>query len=134
MAETTLLKEPLTSEMIDIGARLTEAIDRAGIPVEASFWLFDEESNDWKLRIASPEHASKGSNVVYRRIGEVIDALSLSHSDFPLWNVRLIRSDDELVRALRTEFKEGPYTTPKRLGRGAIRGRFIDDAYIYRVN
>ncbi len=133
MAETALLKEPLTSEMIDLGARLTEALDRAAFPIEASFWLFEEEANTWKLKIASPETAAKGSFVVYRMIGETMDALGLSNTDFDLWNVGLISSNNEIVRALRAEFKDGPYTTPKRLGRGAIRGRYIDDAYVYRA-
>ena len=134
MAETTLLKEPLTAEMIDIGGRLTEALDGAGVATEASFWLFEEESNDWTLQIASPEYAVKGSFVLYETTRALIKDLGLSKSDDPLWNVRLIRSNDALVRALQAEFKEGPYIAPMRLGRGAIRGRFIDDAYIYRVN
>ncbi|MFN0105403.1 MAG: hypothetical protein ACKV2U_25360 [Bryobacteraceae bacterium] len=134
MAETTLLKEPLTPEMVDIGSRLTEELDRMGLPIIASFWLFESEANDWRLRIASREHQAGGPLAVYKKIDEAIKAIGLSQPKFPLRNVGLIDSKDKLVLALQAEFKEGPATTPMRWGRGAIRGRYVDDAYIYRVN
>ena len=134
MVETTLLKEPLTPWMIDIGSRLTEELDRMGLPLLASFWLFESESNDWLLRIASPENEARGSRVVYERIAEARKAIGMSSADFPLAHVSVIDSNDKLVLALQEVFKDGPSTTPKRWGRGAIRQCYVDDAYIYRVN
>lgn len=134
MVETTLLKEPLTPEMISIGSRLTAELDRMGLPIIASFWLFESESNNWKLRIATPERETRGSVAVQEKIKEAIKAIGLSHEEFALRNVGLVWSNDKLVLALQEEFKEGPATTPIWWGRGAIRKVYVDDAYIYRVN
>lgn len=133
MVETTLLKEPLTAEMIDIGSRLTDALDRLGLPITASFWLFESESNDWRLRIATPEYETRGSLEVYGKIAEGIRAIGLSQTEFPLRNVGLINSKDKLVHALKEVFKDGPAIAPMRWGRGAIHKCYVDDAYIYRV-
>ena len=134
MVETTLLKEPLTPWMIVTGSRLTEELERMGLPLIASFWLFDSESNDWLLRIASPENEARGSRPVYEKIAEAIKAIGLSRAEFPLKHVSVIDSRDDLVLALQAVFKDGPSTTPKRWGRGAIRQCYVDDAYIYLVN
>ena len=134
MVETTLLKEPLTPEMINIGSRLTEELERMGMPIIASFWLFESESNDWKLRIATPENETGGHRAVYEKIRGAIKAIGLSYEEFALRNVRLIWSNEKLVLALQTVFGEGVVTTPMRWGRGVIYKSYVDDAYIYRVN
>lgn len=135
MVETTLLKEPLTPEMIDIGSRLTDELDRMGVPLVASFWLFESESNDWRLRIASREKEAGGQRAVYEKIRGAIKALGLSNNEeFALRNVSLIDPHDKLVLALQTVFGEGVVTTPMRWGRGVIYKSYVDDAYIYRVN
>lgn len=41
MAENYVVKEQLTADMIEAGAELTKALDDAGLPVAAAFWLFD---------------------------------------------------------------------------------------------
>ncbi|MSV31202.1 MAG: hypothetical protein EXQ57_01650 [Bryobacterales bacterium] len=134
MAETTLLKEQLTPEMIDIGSRLTDALDQLGVPIVASFWLFESESNDWLLRIASAGNQPGGPRGVYEKIAEARKAIGMSSADFPLAHVSIIDSNDKLVLGLQEVFKDGPATTPKRWGRGVIHKSYVDDAYIYRVN
>jgi len=128
MAESTLLKEPLTQEMIDLGVGLLRVLDAMNIPVSSAFWLFDEEVNGWKLKLAAAN-----TEITYHQIADARRALGLSREQFPLDLVSITDTRNEIVRALHAEFSEGPYTTPKRLGRGAIRGRFIDDAYVYKA-
>ena len=41
MAESTVVKEYLTDEMIEAGAHLTQELDRRHLKIAAAFWLFD---------------------------------------------------------------------------------------------
>ena len=63
--------ELLTDEMKETGARLLEEMDAAGIPPEAAFWLYNPESEDWRLTIADPKVADELMER-YRRIQQLL--------------------------------------------------------------
>ena len=64
MVENTVIKEQLTPEMIDAGARLTQQLDESGLPIQVAMWFFMPEINEWRLLFASPEVLERGSRVV----------------------------------------------------------------------
>lgn len=47
MVETTLVKEILTKEMIDVGKDLAQQLTKTWLNVSAVFWLYIPESNIW---------------------------------------------------------------------------------------
>src|SRR5437899_1327354 len=57
MDQNTILKEQLTKEMIEAGARLTEELDKTGPPIQAALCFFDSEINEWRLLFASHQVA-----------------------------------------------------------------------------
>jgi len=130
MAEEILVKEALTERMIDAGAELTTNLDRAQWPVVASFWLFDQENNRWRLVLASPRVLDDGPLASYRHINEVLRKTS---SPLPLESIAFVSPDDALVQAFRSVYRTNRDLERHRAFRGAINGRYIDDAYVYRV-
>ncbi|MDP9194286.1 MAG: hypothetical protein M3P06_21530 [Acidobacteriota bacterium] len=130
MVEEILVKEALTERMIDAGAELTTSLDRAQWPVVASFWLFEPENNQWQLDLASPRVLEEGPLAAYRQIHEVLRTTS---SPLPLESIAFVTPGDALVQAFRSVYRTNRDLEGRRAFRGAINGRFIDDAYLYRV-
>lgn len=133
MAENTVVKEQLTSAMVDAGAELTRKLDEIGLPMTAAFWLFEPEVNEWRLHFASPEVASKGPRAVYDKIRQAIDELKDKAADAPLSAISLIDADADLVRLLRVAVRTGAGVSQIRFSKNVINGHFIEDALIYRV-
>lgn len=132
MAEESLVKEALTDEMKKAGADLTRKLDEARWPVVASFWLFEPEENEWKLFLASPRIVSDGPKEAYEAIGR---ALSTLREHFPtLKFISVVAPNHELVKTLRSAIQTDRNSIGGiRFSRNTINGRFIDDAYLYRV-
>lgn len=55
MAEEPMVSVDLTSEMIEVGRQLLEVLDRYKFRARARFWFYFEESERWRLVVASPE-------------------------------------------------------------------------------
>jgi len=132
MAEDGVVKEQLTAEMIEAGAELTQSLDDLGLPVQAAFWLFDPEINEWRLVIASSEAAARGPRAVYGRIQEALDQLGAQASAAPFSAIRVVEPGAELVRLLGTAVRTGSGIGRIRFQKNVINGHFIDDALIYR--
>ncbi len=73
-----MVKKSMVEELITDGAKLLEALDRDGFPVEAMFWIDEPEDDRSRLVIASPLVVEKGSTVGYRRIREMLPGLKLA--------------------------------------------------------
>jgi len=131
MADEPLVKEPLTEEMINAGAELTRRLDEANWLVVASFWYFVPEQNQWKLIFASPRLLSDGPAQAYYAIRRASPAL---REQFPsLKQIYVVPPDDEVVEALGLAVHTGWTISGIRFSRNTINGRFIEDAYLYRI-
>jgi hypothetical protein len=128
-----MVKELLTSEMIDVGENLLKSLDAMGLPITAAMWLFDAETNDWRLKFASPATSIIGRREVYGKVAEARNALGLSSDDFPLDTVGLFDSGDKLIGSLQKALKTGPGISRIRYSRNVVNGQFIHDALIYRL-
>lgn len=127
MAEEIVVKEPLTIDMIQAGEALTRQLDADGWPVTAAFWLFDADASGWRLMFASPK-AAEGPKAAY---GAIVNALSALHQSLQsLGHITVVEPDHPTVRALASI---APFIEGRRLSRHAFGGRYIDDAYLYRV-
>lgn len=133
MAENAVVKEQLTSAMVDAGAELTGKLDEMGLPITAALWLFMPEVNEWRLLFASPEVASRGPREVYDKIRQAIDQLKDKAAATPFAVISLLDADADLVRLLRIAIGTSPGMKRIRYSKNVINGHFIDDALIYRV-
>lgn len=133
MAENTVVKDQLTSAMVDAGAELTKKLDEMKFPITAALWLFEPEVNEWRLVFASPEVAARGPREVYDRIRQAIDELKEKAAAAPLSAIALMDAETDLVRLLRVALRTGGGVNRIRFSKNVIDGHFIDDALIYRV-
>jgi len=133
MAENTVVKDQLTSAMVEAGAELTKKLDEMGVATTAALWLFEPEVNEWRLVFASPEVTTRGPREVYEKIRQAIDQLKEKAAAAPLSAVALMDADADLVRLLRVALKTGGGLSRIRFSKNVINGHFIDDALIYRV-
>ena len=133
MAQDVVVKESLSEGMVRSGADLTRQLDEAGWPVTASLWLYDPDSNQWRLLLASPTVGTGGPRKAYAAIQDVLSAASGDAAALALDDVGVLPDDDSLVQLLRAAMATGPGIAGTRFNRNVINGRFIEDAYIYRV-
>jgi hypothetical protein len=133
MAENTVVKEQLSEEMIEAGARLTTKLDEMGLPMTAAMWFFEPEINEWRLLIASPKLSSTGPRDVYEAIQKARHALGQEAAAVPMSVIGLIDANHELVQLLRTAMHTGGGVARVRFSRNVINGHFIEDALIYRI-
>jgi hypothetical protein len=75
MAETVLVMAPLMPEKIAAGEALLRRLDEDGFPVVAAFWLFFEETNHWRLILASPEAKGGDPLMIIRKINALAESL-----------------------------------------------------------
>jgi hypothetical protein len=131
MAEDTVVKETLSDEMKRDGAALTRALDEAGWPVVASFWYYESDDNFWKLMLASPRVSTYGPGEGYDAVISALDALHESRKK--LKHITVVEPNNAIVKALASEVQTGWTIVGKLHTARAIDGRYIDDAYLYRI-
>lgn len=119
--------------MVRSGADLTRQLAEAGWQVTASLWLYDPDSNQWRLLLASPTVGTGGPRKAYATIQDVLSAASGDAAALALDDVGVLPDDDSLVQLLRAAIATGPGIAGIRFSRNVVNGRFIEDAYIYRV-
>lgn len=123
--------DQLTQEMREAGAILLRELDQRDFDARAAFWLYLPEQAEWRLLLATPKRRTDGPKKLYKQIQSI---LFKAHSPLQLNSLTLIDSKDPLVQHLARAVKIGDKgVNGMRISRNTAAGRFIDDAYIYRV-
>jgi len=55
MATETVVKEPISREMIEAGSKLFRLLEEKEFPISASFWFFNLAAGSWQYIIASSD-------------------------------------------------------------------------------
>lgn len=144
MAEGFVVKEQLMPEVIDAGAKLTRQLhaDR-DFNLLCSLWLYNSETNRWKLNVGTSLADSEGPLKAYERMQAIMRMRDAADLEIPLYTISILHSNDSLVRALQSlgHFEisapsPGPtprVISPKRITLSPIGEAFIEDAYIYFI-
>ena len=134
MVEEVLVKDALSSEMIETGKLFTESLDRVGMPVAASMWFYNPEANCWEFAVASEMRRAQAPRVGFAKIREAIASLPTDGYQLSQMNVRLVDPSYPPVVTLRNFIKSsGLDLTGQRITQSAFDGRYIEDAYIYKI-
>ena len=133
MAEQTLVNEQLTPELIMAGEEIIRQLDRVPVVVNAAFWFFIPEINKWRLMIASPDVRTEGPRRLYRTIQAVLNKLPPEQAAPSLSDITVLEASDPIVTLLSHALRTGPGISGVRFSRNTINGRFVEDAYIYRL-
>jgi hypothetical protein len=133
MDKAAMVVEELTQERIRAGKALIRELEKAHLAPDAVFWLYSSETDTWQLVIAEIKVATEGPRAVYRRIQELLTALSRYRKVLGLEDIRATTPDDNTVKRLRQAVRTDPDLEGSRFKGNVIDGTLIEDAYIYRV-
>lgn len=134
MGKTILVSDGLSDAMIDAGAKLLGRLDAQEIDVKSAFWLYSSEDRLWRLMLASPLIDIEGPLEYYRKIMEANCGVEDNEPTISLHDVVAVSTSDQLVKSFGAAVTPDDLTEGLRFSRNAIKGFFIEDAYIYRSN
>jgi len=125
MGTTTLVNEDIAA-----GHHVVEALDTAGFPVKAAFWLYDSNVDNWKLWIGTPR-AARDLQKAYITVSQILSAIA-DRKVLDLARIRLVRPDNSTVRAIGSVIHVKGLSDV-RLRSNVVNGIYIEDALIYRT-
>jgi hypothetical protein len=127
---------PLVDRDIADGEALIKQLDRDRFSVSGAFWHYRPEAERWTLVIVSPVVAAEGPLEAYRRLIRSLRRVRSTRArPFALDSsrVQVMKEEDELPSLLRHAVVTGHDVTGIRVPSGTIKGRFVEEAYIYRL-
>ena len=134
MVRTSLVENDIQEGRRLISA-LTESDKRFNPPhylIKTAFWLYDPNSLDWRLIIATPLVDQRGPLSAYTDILGVLrnfaPPLSLSMQE-----ISVVSPKDKRARIIRKIAKVPRGSTGIRVGRTHIDDTYVEDAYVYPV-
>ncbi|PER24661.1 hypothetical protein CN490_22925 [Bacillus cereus] len=116
------------------GALLIKSLDANKFPVSSAFWIYNSESELWRLIIATPLVDLLGRRNAYTQVNKIIHKLG-ANIDIPLQSISVISPKHMLVKVLRKAIHtESDAISSIRFTNNTIGNSFIEDAYIYRMS
>jgi hypothetical protein len=124
--------ETLREADIEFGKRLWQSLRKSKrFPTQGVFWLFEPQSAEWHLVIATMKVDQVGQRDAYRELAEVTRKIPADPAQ--LLKIELISPSEPLYEALRSVFAQTASVEGARLGNTQVKGMFINDAYLYEV-
>ncbi len=147
MAEETLVKEPLSWDMVTAGEALVKRLLEADIGLVCAFWFYTSESNRWKIVFSFPQVHTEGPRRAYETVQRIIkgpEGFSQMPSDFDrvafffphLSNITVLSPKDPLVIAMEKTVRGWPLEPHEkgvRLTSSRVGDVFVEDAFVYRL-
>lgn len=127
MATTTLV-----GDLIAEGREVLTQLEASGIGIDTALWLQDEDTDEWRLVIASAYVDRYGSRAVYERLSALLTSLRLPSLRIDDISVRTTR--DRLITDLKRLVGTNDDLHEIRLDYVAIGGQLFRSARIYRVS
>lgn len=131
MDKTTLVEKDFKD-----GEILIKELDKAHINVHSALWLYNSESDSWRLIIASKIADFSSPKKAYSHISKVLKDMKNSGVSvgFSLENITVISPNHPLIMILSQAIHTGPNDINGiRFSRNRIGNSYIEDAFIYRV-
>jgi len=125
-------KPTLVDADMKAGEALLSKLDEIEFNVKAAFWFYVQDSEEWRLIIASPIVDKDGQKKAYETVQSQLQELNGCY-ELSLRNISLVSPGEKLIKALKSVFKLDKAISPIRFTRNVINGMFIEDAYIYRL-
>lgn len=134
MGKELVVREVLSEQMIDAGAKLVERLDQSQSNVQAALWLLVPDEKTWKMMVISPLVKTVGPRSFYKRILEANKKANESESIISLNDIGVADTSNPLINLLRIAISTGTGIAGIRFSKNTINGTFIEDSYIYRIN
>lgn len=124
--------EALSGTDIDFGKALWYTLrGNETFPAKGALWLFQSESGEWHLLIATPKVDEIGPLKAYEELADLTRPMTADSTQ--LQKIELISPRLPFYQALRSVFGKTASVEGARLGNTQIGGMYIDDAYLYEI-
>lgn len=134
MDKELVVREALSEQMINAGAKLVDRLDQSHSDVQAAFWVFMSDEGTWKMMLISSLVKTDGPKSFYKRILEANKKAAETEPVVSLNDIGVADTSNPLARLLSTAISTGGGIAGIRFSKNTINGTFIEDSYIYRVN
>jgi len=122
----------MVSPDIDRGAEILEALDRANVKVGVALWAFLSEYEDWRLIVSLRRFSSPDLRDAYGLVYDSLAPAGFTPRNTP--TIMILRMAEPFIKDLRRIFGKTKSVEGMRLGGQAFGGRFVEDAYVYRIS
>lgn len=126
MAHSTLV-----SFDVDAGRELLSTLDHAGLNMDVALWAFMADYDDPRLVLAGKQLDQTHVSKAIQSILEVVRTTDEAQQRMPLFLV--YRMKEPFIQDLRRMFSKTTTMNGMRLGGQSFGGRYIEDAYVYRI-
>jgi hypothetical protein len=127
-----MAKTLLVSREIESVKDIIEALENRGFGVGVALWAVLAEYGDWRLILCSRQLDKLELAEAYGRVHE-----ALADAGFSVYNeptVAVFRMSDPFIKDLRRAYSKLRNIEGMRLGGQSFGGRFVEDAYVYRIS
>jgi hypothetical protein len=119
----------LVSPDVNAGSQALAELDAAGVKPVAALLMVSPEYGDWRLVLSSPSLDQTHQLKAYEKVAEILAGRFV----YRLPPILILPTKDPFIRELRKIFGKAKDVTGMRLGGQTIGNRFIDNAYVYRI-
>jgi hypothetical protein len=125
-------KASMVSLDIERGAKIFDSLLGARVKVNVALWMYLSEYEDWRLVLSARQFDKLGLRAAYGLIHDALDGAGFTPERTP--PIMILLMADPLIRELRRLFGKTKSVEGMRLGGQMIGGRFVEDAYVYRIS
>lgn len=133
MDTQVVVKEGLSTEMIEAGKELVQQLDKIKFTVHAALWLYLPDVNTWRFMIANPEVNTHGPTRAYRKVQNALSRIPRGTPQIELREITVVDTNDPLISMMRMVIPTGSEISGIRFSHNVINGTLIEDAYVYRM-
>jgi hypothetical protein len=129
-----MVKAALVERDIEDGRQLINELNNidSRFRVQAAFWLYRQESMEWRLIIATPLVDQRGPFSTYTDVQGILRRMTPA-SPLSMQDISVVSPNDKLVKIMKKAVRI-PHGAPGvRFGRTMIDDTYIEDAYVYPV-
>jgi hypothetical protein len=119
------------SEDIEAGRNVIAALDAAGFPVEAAFWLYNSDQDRWKLWIGTPR-ARDDPGKAYLDVLKIMNTIT-DKTVLDLPQIRLEAPEYRTVEAVKSLISVKGLSNVRMRHNLGDHGIYIEDTLIYRT-
>jgi hypothetical protein len=121
----------LVSFDIENGQKAIDALDRAGKSPVVALWAKLPDYENWRLVVASDHLNQKSQFSGYSEINEAMEKAGIPSHRQPAIYLRPMNSP--LIKALRRVFASTKDVYGMRLGGQTFGDKYLEDAFVYRI-
>ena len=119
----------MVSPDVYAGSQVLAALDGAHIKPNVALLMVTPEYGDWRLVLSAPSLDQTHQLKAYEKVAEILQGKLVS----ALPPILVLPTKDPFIRELRRLFGKTKDVLGMRLGGQTIGNRFIENAYVYRI-